>query len=76
MAGALLGIEPRFDENAAYLKEWIKILKSDQRAILKAASAAQAACDWLITQAGDLAGNPVVANQPGDSESTAIADGR
>ena len=76
MAGALLGIEPRFDENAAYLKEWIKILKSDHRAILKAASAAQAACDWLITQAGDLAGNSVVANQPGDSESTAIADGR
>ena len=75
MAGALLGIEPRFDENAAYLKEWIKILKSDHRAILKAASAAQAACDWLITQAGDLAGNPVVLKQLGDSESTAIADG-
>ena len=75
MAGALLGIEPRFEENAAYLKEWVKILKSDHRAILKAASAAQAACDWLIAQAGDLAGNHVAANQSGDSESTVIAHG-
>lgn len=56
MAGALLGMEPRFEENAAYLNEWIKILKADNRAIMKAASQAQAACDWLIEQAGDLAG--------------------
>ena len=76
MAGALLGIEPRFDDNAAYLKEWIKILKSDHRAILKAASAAQAACDWLMTQAGDLAGNPVVTAHSGESESAVIAHGR
>ncbi len=71
MAGALLGIEPRFEENAAYLKEWIKILKSDHRAILKAAAAAQAACDWLMVQAGDLSGNPAGKAHPLDSESTA-----
>ncbi|MYH58404.1 MAG: DUF1738 domain-containing protein [Boseongicola sp. SB0675_bin_26] len=64
MAGALLGIEPRFEENAAYLKEWIKILKSDHRAILKTASAAQAACDWLMAQAGDLAGSPAGRQPP------------
>lgn len=75
MTGALLGIEPRFDENAAYLKEWIKILKSDHRAILNAASAAQAACDWLMTQAGDLSGNPAATNRPGDSESPVFAYG-
>ena len=75
MAGALLGIEPRFEENAAYLKEWIKILKSDHRAILKAASAAQAACDWLMTQAGDLSGNPVAKSHPEVSESPVIANG-
>ena len=68
MVGALLGIEPRFEENAAYLKEWIKILKSDQRAILKAASAAQAACDWLMAQAGDLAGNPAGKHHPIESD--------
>ena len=76
MAGALLGIEPRFDENAAYVKEWIKILKSDHRAILTAASAAQAACDWLMTQAGDLAGNPVAIVNPGDSGPAIIAHDR
>ena len=68
MAGALLGIEPRFEENANYLKEWIKILKSDHRAILKAASAAQAACDWLMAQAGDLAGNPPGKRNPIESQ--------
>lgn len=55
MAGALLGIEPRFEENAAYLNEWIKVLKSDSRAIIKAASEAQAACDWLMANAGPIA---------------------
>ena len=68
MAGALLGIEPRFEENVAYLKEWIKILKSDHRAILKAASAAQAACDWLMAQAGNLAGNPPGKRSPIEPE--------
>ena len=75
MVGALLGIEPRFEENAAYLKEWVKILKSDHRAILKAASAAQAACDWLITQAGDLAGKPIATKHPEESEATTISHG-
>ncbi len=70
MAGALLGIEPRFAENAAYLKEWIKILRSDHRAILKAASAAQAACDWLMAQAGDLAGGSYGKTHPKASGSS------
>lgn len=62
MAGALLGIEPRFEDNAAYLSEWIKALNADNRAIIKAASEAQAACDWLIARAGQPAATPMPAD--------------
>ncbi len=60
-AGAMLGIEPRFEENAAYIKEWLKVLKNDNRAIFKAASAAQAACDWLLDKAGTIEEAPRLA---------------
>lgn len=34
-------------ETAAYLASWVKVLKSDSRAIFTAASKAQAAADWM-----------------------------
>lgn len=37
---------PRPD-HAAYIESWLKVLKSDKRAIFTAASKAQAAADWL-----------------------------
>ncbi len=48
-AMARLGIaaEPR-EDHAAYLADWLKVLKSDKRAIFTAASKAQAACDLLF----------------------------
>lgn len=54
MAGARLGIATRLEQNAAYLHSWITLLRSDSRAILRAASAAQQAADWLMAQAGDM----------------------
>ena len=53
-AAAQLGLAPDFDQNAAYLDHWIKILRSDSRAMLRTAAAAQSACDWLIERAGPL----------------------
>jgi antirestriction protein ArdC len=38
--------EPRKD-HAAYIESWLKVLKSDKRAIFTAASQAQKACDYL-----------------------------
>ncbi|MBM1834253.1 ArdC family protein [Pseudosulfitobacter pseudonitzschiae] len=35
--------------NAAYLDNWIRVLRSDKRAIFKHAADAQKACDFLIT---------------------------
>ena len=59
MAGARLGIAPRFEQNAAYLAAWIEVMRSDSRAILRAASAAQQASDWLIDRGG-LLDDPVL----------------
>ena len=33
MAGARLGIEPQFEQNAAYLDAWIKVLRSEKYAV-------------------------------------------
>lgn len=49
---ARIGIapEPRAD-HAAYLAGWLRVLKSDSRAIFTAASKAQQACDYLCERA-------------------------
>jgi antirestriction protein ArdC len=54
-----LSTEPRAD-HAAYIATWLKVLKSDSRAIFTAASKAQQACDWLIQRAGQAEPAPVV----------------
>ncbi len=53
MVCARLGVKPAFDQNAAYLASWIAALKADHRAIVKAASTAQAAADWMFETAGE-----------------------
>jgi antirestriction protein ArdC len=45
-AGLGLTNEPRPD-HAAYISSWLKLLRSDKRAIFTAASKAQAAVDWM-----------------------------
>lgn len=59
-AMARLGIssEPR-EDHAAYLQSWLKVLRSDKRAIFTAASKAQAACDLLFKLAGEAKAEPV-----------------
>jgi antirestriction protein ArdC len=41
--------EPR-DDHAHYVAHWLKVLKSDKKAIFTAASKAQAAVDFLTAQ--------------------------
>ena len=55
MVGARLGIRVQFDQSAAYLESWIKAMREDNRAIIRAASMAQAAADWMFSTAGDPA---------------------
>lgn len=50
---ARLGIRPQFDQNAAYLEHWVKAMREDNRAIVRAASMAQAAADWMFATAGE-----------------------
>ena len=51
---------PRTD-HAAYIASWLKVIRSDPRAIITAASRAQAAADYLIAAADsvDAAGQTV-----------------
>jgi antirestriction protein ArdC len=46
-----LELTPRKD-HAAYIDSWLKVLKSDKRAIFTAASQAQRAADWLAKRSG------------------------
>jgi antirestriction protein ArdC len=54
MAGLELELTPRKD-HAAYIDSWLKVLKSDKRAIFTAASQAQKAADWLMQRSGRTA---------------------
>lgn len=42
------------ENHASYLQSWLQVLKSDNRAIFQASSAAQAASDYLLKRAGLL----------------------
>jgi len=46
---AALGIEPTL-RHADYLANWLAVLREDNRAIIRAASAASKAADWLLAQ--------------------------
>lgn len=48
MAG--LGITGELEEHADYLDGWLTLLKSDNRAIFKAAAQAQKSHEWIISQ--------------------------
>jgi antirestriction protein ArdC len=50
MAALELELTPRAD-HAAYIESWLKVLRSDKRAIFTAASQAQLAADWLAGRA-------------------------
>ena len=62
MVGARLGIRVQFDQSAAYLESWIKAMQEDNRAIVRAASMAQAAADWMFETAGEPGVDPAVAD--------------
>ncbi|CDO38811.1 conserved hypothetical protein [Novosphingobium sp. KN65.2] len=49
MICAQLGMEPtEREDHAAYVAEWISVLRGDKRAIFRAASAAQVACEMIL----------------------------
>jgi antirestriction protein ArdC len=52
--------EPLSD-HAHYLKSWLKVLRSDNRAIFTAASQAQKACDYVIEQAASVKNHEKIA---------------
>jgi antirestriction protein ArdC len=57
---AALGIEPSL-RHADYLAHWLEVLRDDNRAIFRAASAASKAADWLLARHRDHAAQPTSA---------------
>jgi len=56
MMGAQLGFQPGpIEDSAAYIQSWLKVLRDDKRAIVRAAAAAQRSADYLMTKAGEFA---------------------
>lgn len=56
MLGAQLGFQPgHLEDSAAYIQSWLSVLRSDARAIVKAAAAAQRSADYLMEKAGKTA---------------------
>ena len=47
MLSLQLGVEPRFDQSAAYIETWLAALKGDKTLIFKAAAEAQKAVDYI-----------------------------
>lgn len=45
--GMQLGIEPQFDQSAAYIEGWLKAMNGDKDVIFHAAAEAQKAVDFL-----------------------------
>jgi antirestriction protein ArdC len=54
MARLELELTPR-EDHAQYIQSWLRVLKTDKRAIFTAASKAQQAADYLIKRAGESA---------------------
>lgn len=78
MAGAFvcasLEIVPTV-RHADYLGSWLEVLRADSRAIVRAASAASRATDYLLTFAPDLEGAPPAAAGPEEEEGEGSATG-
>ncbi|MEM9212201.1 MAG: zincin-like metallopeptidase domain-containing protein, partial [Pseudomonadota bacterium] len=56
MMGSQLGFEPgHVEDSAAYVQSWLKVLRDDKRAIVRAAAAAQRSADYLLDKAGEIA---------------------
>ena len=53
MVCARHGINHDYVQTAAYLEHWVELLGSDNRAIIRAASMAQATADWMFDKAGE-----------------------
>ena len=50
MLCAALGMEPtEREDHAAYVENWLSVLRGDKRAIFQAATAAQAASNFILS---------------------------
>jgi antirestriction protein ArdC len=48
MLAAAVGIEPDYQQSAAYITSWLAALKNDRKLVVSAAARAQRAADWIL----------------------------
>jgi len=53
--GSALALPCEIENHASYLQSWLDVLKTDKRAVFKAAAAAQKAADWMLALHPDFA---------------------
>ena len=74
MLGSVLGLPPdHIEDHSAYVASWLKALRGDTRYILKAAAAAQRACDWLMDAAREGGFNASILKPVDDAAAAAVA---
>ena len=65
---ASLGVDSALEHHASYLDHWRKLLSTDPRAIITAASKAQAASDYILSKI-----NPTETEEPAEGLAEAVA---
>lgn len=67
MIGAMTGLAPfHLEDHAAYVGDWLKLVRDEPRAFLSAGAKAQAAVDYLIERAGYPNGAAVATTRDDD----------
>jgi len=67
--GAALALPCEIENHASYLQSWLDVLKADNRAVFKAAAAAQKAADWMLALHPDYADASPDADDRGEASS-------
>ena len=55
LVGSVLALPCDLENHASYLRSWLGVLREDNRAVFRAAAAAQKAADWLLALHPDYA---------------------
>jgi antirestriction protein ArdC len=75
MLGAMIGFKPdHLEDHAAYVADWLKLLRDEPKAFLSAAAKAQNAIDWLTERAGHPSGDDVVPHTELRSPASAVVE--
>lgn len=75
MLGAMIGLRPdHLEDHAAYVADWLTLLRHEPKAFLSAGAKAQNAIDWLTERAGHPAADYVGVHTRAHASAEATAE--